>query len=379
MGVTMSDQRAQAAGLFVTKDLQACATHLASNTDRIDDFIQYIKDGSWIDLLADPNFFQMQTRGGKLRLVPATFYSGSAIPVSPLRTKALMQGTHSVRTSSASTRDSCQSTMENFKEFYADLQERTCFQPDQLAAFLISIVHSLYDQTGERKAITESDALFDMNTMDSYSYDAAENAEANPDIALLQEMLLSVAAYFDGRDLFDKLISQEWLRTLDQAVNECSLDVCICEVQDGGKLLPVMINNVARKRIQALHRSCKNLDAPDFLHLWSIEHEDILQDELQRCIANAIPVQLFAVHALNHCRTTLNLVHVFDAAGRHKYVLGVQMDVPEDGRSVKHLQYLRDTALMIAHVIQFSPPAAGATAALAQENSPATVTRKFST
>jgi hypothetical protein len=366
MGVIMSDQRAQAAGLFVTKDLENRALNLAASDEAVAEFIQFIKDGSWIDLLADPDYFQMQTRGVKAKSIPVTFYSNNSMPKSPLRHSILSQSSNSVRTSSASTRDSYQSSVENFTEFYADLQERTCFSPDQMAAFLISIVYPLYGQMGERRAITEREASFELHDADFCGQD-------NPDITLLQELLLSVAAYFDERDLQEKIHSQDWVRTLDRAVNECSLDVCVCEVMDGGKLLPVLVNDVARKRIQAMGNWCKGPAVPGALHLWSIEHEEILQDEVQRCVTTATPLQLYSVQAFNHCRTTLQMSPVFDDPGRHRYVLGVQMDIPDDGRSVKHLQYLRDTSLLIAHVIRCAPGTEGSC-----EPSPNTVTRSFS-
>lgn len=365
MGVVLSSQRAQTAGLFVTKYLEESAPYLASNDGHIEDFVQFIKDGDWIDLLADTDYFIIQSRAVHRKFIPVTFYTNNALPAgSPVRAKVLRQNSNSVRTSSGSTRDSLQScSADNFKECYADLQERTCFTPDQMAAFLISIVYPLYGQTGERKALFERGMSLD-EIDDCSTVLQSADVTMNNDVAHLQDMLLAAAAFFDEHDLRNKLHSQEWIHTLHRAVGDCPLDVCICEVSTTGgisgdsvALHPVLVNDVARKRMHTLNRSFKQRRDSlqvDFLHLWSIEGEETLQEEVNRCLHTATPMQLTAVQAFSSARTVLDVSHIFDAAGRHRYVLGVQMEVPEDGQSEKHLQYLRDTALVIAHIVKCS-------------------------
>jgi hypothetical protein len=142
------------------------------------------------------------------------------------------------------------------------------------------------------------------------------------------------------------------MNTLNCAVNDCPLHVCICEIDAAtGVLHPVLINNASRKRIHGLNKSHKHKEL-DFLQLWSIESEEILKNEVEKCFRSATPMRLYAVQGAETSRTVLDVSYIFDAEGAQRYVLGVQMDIPEQGQSEKHLQYLRDTVLVISHIIK---------------------------
>lgn len=68
-------------------------------------------------------------------------------------------------------------------------------------------------------------------------------------------------------------------------------------------------------------------------------------------------MQLFAGQSFSdRSKTVLEVTHIFDEHDNHRYVLGVQMTVPQEGRSKQHLQYLRDTSLLIGHLIKTTSP-----------------------
>lgn len=354
MGVVISHQ-AHKDALFVDSELEACYPAFAGKTNTIDEFVKYIKDGGWIDHLADSTFFATRKNSNKLRVFAVTFYTTGLLSQLVGGDKKLTRhDSASVRSSSVSTRDSYQAAVENFAEFYVNIEEKTCFKTDEMMAFLVSIVYPFYMISGSRKA--ERAALNMCEDSDDYTTDGDTSPEGT-DINQLQELLLSTAAFFDETDLRRTLTSRDWLSTLCRAVNECSLDVCICRVDTiTGLFPPVLVNNVARKRISLLNRSCKSQEL-DFLQLWSIEYEDALHVELHRSLQAAEPMQLFAGQSFSdRSKTVLEVTHIFDELDNHRFVLGVQMTVPQEGRSKQHLQYLRDTSLLIGHLIKTSSP-----------------------
>jgi len=360
MGVTVSNQRHSERSLFVSADLSESAGRLASDRALLTEFARYIKDGSWIDLLGDSDYFTTRTLT-KRKCYPVTFYSNNVLPPSPLTNKIMRQNSTSIRSSSASTRDSYQGSVENFTEFYANIEERTCFAPDQMKSLLISLVYPFYCQTGERKALFQRDASTLIEECDTIPDTFPDTAESKNDLLHFQDIMLSTAAYFDEHEIQETLLTQEWIRVLEQAVNDCTLNVCICEVVSDekstaplGSVRPVLINNVARKRIHSLNRSFKHKEL-DFLEMWSIESEDLLKKEVDQALRSATPLRLSSVYSTARFKTVLEITHIFDSHGKHKYVLGVQMDVPEDGRSSKHLQYIKDSSLLIAQIIRLDP------------------------
>lgn len=346
MGVAVSHQLTYKDSLFINEELEECCPMFMSSSHSIGEFVKYIKDGCWIELLSQSEVFASRSRGSLAKSVPVTFYSTSVLSffkVDPFT----QQG--SVRSSSTSTRDSCQGSVENFTEFYANIEERSPFKPDEMIAFVISIVYPLYLHSGKRPRITKED-LPDFSSHTSCS-ERARNEEK--ELAQLQELLLSAAAYFDETDLRKTLSAKDWLKTLHSAVNDCPLNVCICEVDEArGTYPPALVNNVARKRISVLNKSHK-FTQMDFLQLWSIEHEEELQSEVAHNLSTAQPMRLYSCQSFgSDLRTVLDVTHIHDEDGVHRYVLGVQMDIPQHGKSAAHLQYLHDTSLLIAHLIK---------------------------
>jgi hypothetical protein len=376
MGVSVSHQRKNKGSLFVDDELNTCRQLLTNNNLLTEDFARFIKDGSWIDLLEGSSHFTKQISTTEVKSLPVTFYSNAPVAFNHLSAKIQRQSSNSVRSlrsSSTSTRDSAHSAVENFTEFYANIEEQTCFTPLQMLTFLVAIVYPLYHEAGERKAICEREIT--PRRVDDYE-SMPEVSKTNEDVVHLQvrslshqfrktvadhayrcsrqEMLLSTAAFFDENDINNTLLSGEWLNVLNCAVNDCPLHVCICEIDtETGALHPVLINNASRKRIHSLNKSSSHQHKElDFLQLWSIENEEILKNELDKCFRGATPLRLYSLQSAEDCRTVLDVSYIFDADGTQRYVLGVQMTVPEQGQSAKHLQYLRDTALVICHIIK---------------------------
>lgn len=353
MGVAVSHQLTYKGSLFINEDLEECCPVFASSSNAMGEFVRYIKDGGWIELLSNSELFLFKNRVLKEKSIPVTFYSTSVL--SFFKNDPLFSQQGSVRTSSSSTRDSRQGSVENFTDFYANIEDRSPFSPDEMIAFVASIVYPIYLNSGKRPRVTKDDllGLQIQLTPPEYEYDKKEDK----DIGQLQELLLSAAAFFDESELRKTLSGKDWLRTLNSAVNDCPLNVCICEVdEEKTRFPPVLINNVARKRVSTLNRSHKSqkYSEMDFLQLWSIEHEEEIQAEIAHNLSTAQPMRLYSCQSTGskNVRSVLDVVHIHDADGAHRFVLGVQMDIPEHGESATHLQYLRDTSLLIAHLIK---------------------------
>ena len=50
----------------------------------------------------------------------------------------------------------------------------------------------------------------------------------------------------------------------------------------------------------------------------------------------------------------LDITHIFDDAGVHRYVLGIQMDCVDRNYLRSDIRYLADSALLISHLIKMS-------------------------
>lgn len=55
-------------------------------------------------------------------------------------------------------------------------------------------------------------------------------------------------------------------------------------------------------------------------------------------------------------RTVLDVTHIFDADGKHCYVLGVQGELPANKTAAAFDRYLSDSALLISHLIKTATP-----------------------
>ena len=351
MGVVVSNQAHQVS-LFVDQELDQSYPIFMGKNNSMDEFVKYIKDGAWIDDLSISPYFSTRQFSSKMKSYTVTFYSIGMFSFLTGGDRKLSHS-NSVRTSSVSTRDSYQPSVEHFSEFYVNVEEKTCFKSDEMMAFLVSIVYPFYIQSGSRKA---------MHTLDytgSFEDDYVTHGDPSNDdvdVSQLQELLLSTAAFFDDADLYKTLSSREWMATLSRAINDCTLEVCICAVDSAHTFPPILINSAARKRTSLLNKSSKAREL-DFLQLWSIEHEETVCTEIMHSLASAEPMRLTGYQLFpDRTKTVVDVTHVFDEHGAHRYVLGVQMNIPQEGKSPEHLSYLHNTCLLIAHLIKTSAP-----------------------
>lgn len=352
MGVVISNQM-QKASLFVDKELEGCYPIFTGKNNSMDNFVRYIKDGCWIEDLSNSTYFSSRQHCGKGVIFTVTFYSVGLLGSFGKETFLSLHGSGSIRSSSVSTRDSYQASVENFSEFYVNVEEKTCFKGDEMMAFLVSIVYPFFLQSGSRKGLTSREVSADFESL-TVSGDGATGDDE--DLGHLQEILLSTAAFFDDSDLRKTLSSRDWMTTLCRAVDDSALEVCICAVDSAHTFPPVLINSAARKRLSVLNKSSKHHEL-DFLQVWSIEYEDILHKDVLRSLAFAEPMRLQGAQCFSdRSRTILDVTPIFDDQGVHRFVLGVQMNVPLEGRSSQHLQYLHNTSLLVAHLIKTSAP-----------------------
>lgn len=291
---------------------------------------------------------------GAVKLLTVSFYAGQPKSASPTASSKLDLG----RTRSGSTKSTSESSMKSGcpdtsiePDLYAVLEERTCFSRPELVCFLFSILHPMYSV-----AIEQRDHLLrEEQSGGSGSYvtsiPPAQDEESN--LYRLQEICLSAAASADEGQLNTVLSTNSWLNTLHAAVYNCHICLCICAVNSARNFPPVLVNMAAQKRIAASGslKSPRGV-APDFFQLWGIDPCPALYEDVYDSLATAKPLRFVSHKSAHKCKDVLDVTHIFDEQGTHRYVLGVLMDVPEEGNSVKHLQYLVDSALLISHIVK---------------------------
>jgi hypothetical protein len=100
----------------------------------------------------------------------------------------------------------------------------------------------------------------------------------------------------------------------------------------------------------------------NFLQLWSIVPEGDLLEEVTACLLDARPLR-FVSRSSGRASAMVDVTHIFDASGKHCYVLGVQSDtalpvtsptnIASNSPDKKQLErYLTDSALLISFLIK---------------------------
>jgi hypothetical protein len=188
----------------------------------------------------------------------------------------------------------------------------------------------------------------------------------------LQSMLLGAAAYLDEAELTALLSNSSWLHVVGNAVQDCPLRVTICateETSEGKNFIPV-ITNVSARRFGSQQSSAKSrsgMAAEDMLTLWGADAAEPIKQSIARCLQSAQPMRLFfkpapgSPHSPGKAAVTppgasatasvLDITHIFDDGGAHRYVLSVQLDCAGATATEKELRCLQDSALVISHLI----------------------------
>lgn len=351
MGIGASVEDSTGTSLFVDHEMRECTKNFITNKEARKEFAKFIKDGFWIDLLHQNKLLFARSSHAKSKTYHVSFASAGMLSM-PVNDLALFSSSGSSRSSRSCSRETNVADLEGFSELYANVQDRTCFVHGDMVPFLFSVIFPLF-----MKNAKHADTPFcsrDEDDVDELEGVCTElGAEETVQMLRLQEILLGSAAFIDEADIWNSLTSAKWLDRLQWAIMDCSISICICSVERapgsrGKAFHPVLVNHSAYKR------SGSTMEHSDFLQLWAIEHDDLVRKEVTHSLEIAQPMRLISSQAAPKSTAVpvLDVTHIFDEHGTHRYVLGVLMDVPEEGTSVKHLQYLTDSALLISHLIK---------------------------
>jgi hypothetical protein len=268
---------------------------------------------------------------------------------------------------STSGSSKCNSASEDdtphFTGLYANAEARTCFSRDEIQSFLFSVVFPLYMQKEERgKAPLENSDEYSSSSFDYSSLGLHEHH-----LLSVQDMLLSAAAFADEATLCTTLASTAWINTLLKAIFFCPLSVSVCAVDHvASTITPVFANDACRKRMITSGKSGRFAEA-NILQLWAIAPEGELLEEVTANLLDARPLR-FVSRSSGRAPAMVDVTHIFDAAGKHCCVLGVQSDATPSASSPTHVaiatagttspdkkqleRYLTDNALLIAFLIK---------------------------
>ena len=185
----------------------------------------------------------------------------------------------------------------------------------------------------------------------SHSADDEHKAEEN-ELTHFKDLLNGAIDSVSKSMIRKAITSNTWRDIMQGAVDDCPLAISICSVakQSQHSYPAVYANKAARNQISDVLTS-KKLQELSFMELWSITSIRTTEAPVLRSLSTPEPLQLFSQQCVGGRRTILDITHIFDHSGVHRYVLGVQMDVPQNGMSKEHMLCLTDTALLVAHLI----------------------------
>lgn len=263
----------------------------------------------------------------------------------------------------------------------------------EMMSCLFSIIYPLYLASFKSyDKLLNGEEVMDVETFTNLG-------EQEPQMHKLQEILLDAAAVVEEAELKTALESSNWLEMMEVAVKTSALGICVCsveQVEGSTTIVPVLTNDRARKcnvgasgpmaRASPGKRDFKEEKglppAPHrirhpFLKTWGIEDDENHETDLMNSLILAQPLRLIAKKCIGKARVVVDVSHIFDDQGVHKYVLAVMMDIPQDSGAKRRMQYLSDTSLLLSHMIKVPcnnrPPSSESTREGSSVNPPATL------
>lgn len=186
----------------------------------------------------------------------------------------------------------------------------------------------------------------------------------------LQDILHDASALVDESELKNALENTDWLQTLRNSVKNCPLGISVFAIKQdasANNILPVYVNDRAKKcsipppvivtpTTSKTDDNCSPMAHPrvrhPFLQTWGIEDDEAHEADIMHSLVLAQPLRLIAKRCVGKARVVVDVSHIFDEEGVHRYVLAVMMDIPQDSAAKRRVQYLSDTALLLSHLIK---------------------------
>lgn len=388
MGTVAAMQHgAHAESVFVDQDVKECAKTFATFAESRNDFVKFIKDGFWIDHLFQTKLLLHRSYLKKSTCFDVTFGKATKRRGS---TDSTQRASISSSSKSSRARPISPESRGSFDELYANAEGCTYFSHEAMQSFLFAVISPLFVQNCKIYA----DLL--QGEDNQAADDPVDLGREESEMLRLQEMLLGCAAYFDEHEHESALASAQWLHTLHTALMDCALGIIICRVDSsaGEKSYPPVFTNAAAKRRDSLLRRSR---PGDLFEMWGMETDETTRVAMKECLAAAQPMRLLgkedrraaaapvnvasvaaadgadggrgsggtvesmltgessgknAVIMSPAVSTVLDITHIFDDAGVHRYVLGVQADVVDRSPGSAELRKLADSALLISHLVK---------------------------
>jgi len=350
--------------LFIDLTTLECAD-LFTVANSSTDFVKFIKDGNWIDNLFKTKILYYRNIRPKLKTCSISF-----LPTTSSLVPSDADETLSSFRSARSSRSSRDGTEPPATDLCTVLEDRTCFSSAEMMSCLFSIIYPLYLTSFKSydKLLNGEEAM-DVETFTNLGEQEAQMHK-------LQEILLDAAAVVEEAELKTALESSNWLEMLEVAVKTSALGICVCsveQVEGSTTIVPVLSNDRAKRcsagagaKGPAAKTSPGKKDSKEekglppaphrvrhpFLKTWGIEDEENYETDLLNSLILAQPLRLIAKKCVGKARVVVDVSHIFDDQGVHKYVLAVMMDIPQDSGAKRRMQYLSDTSLLLSHMIK---------------------------
>jgi len=353
------------AAIFFDNTTLECADLFAVSNSSTD-FVSYIKDGSWVDNLFQTKILYYRNQRPKIKTYSIMFLSSTS-SLAPCDADENLSSFRSVR-SLRSQRDGAAEPVVS--DLCAVIEDRTFFNNTEMMSCLFSIIYPLYlSNFNTYDKLLNGEEISEVETLTNLG-------EQEPQMHKLQEILLDSVALCENGELKSALESTNWLEVLEASIKASVLGICVCTVeQTAGStvITPVLVNDRAKK-CSKLAQTDKSpvkkkmkTDTTDtsvsverqarhpFLQIWGIEDEEQQEMDVMRSLMQAQPLRLIAKKCVGKARVVVDVSHIFDDQGVHRYVLSVMMDIPQDAAAKRRMQYLSDTSLLLSHLIKIPP------------------------
>lgn len=270
-------------GMFVSRDVGDGARDLANDSALREGFIQYVKSGAWLDVIAlfinGPVVLSHEERLAKEKEnIVYEYRTDSLLEIRSLIDHLSKQNTenlfssfprtpHEEGTDRRSSGPSKHSSMESMDACYVSIDNFCRMSHNQLVAVLFAILYPLFLRSPERAQLLGNAVPSDNSAASPSGLSIKDSRPMTKASRRAQELLLSCAARFDETILLQHLESSAWVGEVEKAFEDCGLPICI--VDTNRENCPIVYVNEAfetmygRTRDHILGKRLNLMNGPD--------------------------------------------------------------------------------------------------------------------
>lgn len=390
-GASVDASASQAMVVFCHTEVQSACTRFLECPDEGNDFVTFIKEGTWLDdICANPNFLKQDPlavlpkeaellfeyivpsrshKGIKACILKMTEEEDEEQPEDELEfdssDKTIYSVTASNRSSARNSLDSSKTQdmflgtslgnmlktsnaktalYHDFHDDYVDLEHVSTqygLSKYQLLAVLFAVLHPLFLRSrtpGRSPKPYNKFCFLDMQGHCQCSTPCRDQPAASAEACRAQELLLAAAAYFDQDRMLQVLCASSWLKCVPLAIENSPLGISVCDARSG-QGFPITYTNKMLQHVTGY--SFKQLQGKTFKLLQGPGTET----EQVKLMSSALRAKQSIKVALTNYRqngtTFMNMLvlkPVVDALCNVCYVVGITFDVSRKEASVQELQ-----------------------------------------